>query len=142
MNPRERIQAAINHETPDRVPVMCQLALGHYFMNSDRHPSDIWFDSETFVQTLAEFRRRYRFDGFLINLPGRPANWKEYLSPTEDTGRGEKLQDEATDRQEKRDAALANRIVDGFKDANAPVVEALANLPKAIAATAKKPAGK
>ena len=91
MNPRERIQAAINHETPDRVPVMCQLALGHYFMNSKRHPADIWFDSETFVQTLAEFQRRYRFDGFLINLPGRPANWKEYLSLTEDTGRGEKL---------------------------------------------------
>ena len=35
MNSKERILAAMNHETPDRVPVMCQLALGHYFLNFD-----------------------------------------------------------------------------------------------------------
>lgn len=91
MSPRERMKAAIRHEKPDRVPVMCQLALGHYFINSDHCPSDIWFDSETFVQTLADFQKRYRFDGFLINLPGRPANWKEYLAAIERTDQGEKL---------------------------------------------------
>ena len=79
MTSRERIQAAMNHEMPDRVPVMCQLALGHYFLNSTAKPSDIWFDSEVFVRTLVDFQQRYRFDGLLINLPGRPANWRDYL---------------------------------------------------------------
>lgn len=91
MNSRERVRAAMRHETPDRVPVMCQLALGHYFVNSRRRPSEIWFDSEVFVQTLAEFARRYGFDGFLINLPGRPANWRDYLASHEDTSEGERL---------------------------------------------------
>ena len=91
MNSRERIQAAMKHEQPDRVPVMCQLALGHYFLNSTAKPSDIWFDSEVFVRTLVDFQQRYRFDGFLINLPGRPANWREYLRSAESTSEGEKL---------------------------------------------------
>ncbi len=73
----------MRHETPDRVPAMCQVALGHYFIHSDHAPSEIWFDSETFVRTLAEFQGRYRFDGFLINVPGRPGNWQEYLTSHE-----------------------------------------------------------
>lgn len=47
MNSKERVWAAMNHREPDRVPVMCQLALGHYFLNCGYRPSDIWFDSET-----------------------------------------------------------------------------------------------
>lgn len=81
----------MNHETPDRVPVMCQLALGHYFLNSPAKPSDIWFDSEVFVRTLVEFQQRYRFDGFLINLPGRPTHWRDYLQSIESTPEGETL---------------------------------------------------
>ncbi len=91
MTSRERIQAAMRHEAPDRVPVMCQLALGHYFLNSAAKPSDIWFDSEVFVRTLIEFQRRYRFDGILLNLPGRPANWRDYLRSAESTPEGENL---------------------------------------------------
>lgn len=69
----------MNHQEPDRVPVMCQLALGHYFLNCNYKPSDIWFDSEIFARALIELQQRYGFDGILLNLPGRPANWKEYL---------------------------------------------------------------
>ncbi len=72
MNSRERVALAMRHAIPDRVPVMCQLALGHYFLHGDRDPADVWFDSEAFVQTLSEFQQRYRFDGFLINVPGSP----------------------------------------------------------------------
>ena len=79
MNSRERVARAMRHEIPDRVPVMCQLALGHYFLYSDCDPVDIWFDSEVFVRTLIEFQQRYRFDGFLINLPGRPPDWRRWL---------------------------------------------------------------
>jgi len=79
MNSRERVAAAMRHQMPDRVPVMCQLALGHYFLHSQCAPAEIWFDSDVFVRTLSEFQQRYRFDGFLINVPGRPADWRRWL---------------------------------------------------------------
>jgi hypothetical protein len=85
------MQAAMRHEAVDRVPVMCQLALGHYFLHSGHRPSDIWFDTPTFIETLANFQRRYGFDGFLINLPGRPANWREYLQSVEPHDGGQQL---------------------------------------------------
>jgi len=80
MNSRERVAAAMQHEVPDRVPVMCQLALGHYFLHSRHAPAEIWFDSEVFVRTLREFQQRYRFDGLLVNVPGRPERWRT-ISP-------------------------------------------------------------
>jgi len=80
MNSRERVKAAMEHKPVDRVPVMCQLALGHYFLNSNYQSLDIWFDSVTFAQVLIEFQQQYEFDGILINLPGRPSNWREYLN--------------------------------------------------------------
>jgi hypothetical protein len=63
---------AMRHQQPDRVPVMCQLALGHYFLNTSIPPHRIWFTSEGFAESLVTLQRRYRFDGLLINLPGRP----------------------------------------------------------------------
>jgi len=79
MNSKQRIAAAMDHRTPDRVPVMCQLALGHYFLNCGYNPSEIWFDSETFAKALVELQREYGFDGILLNLPGRPPDWKNDL---------------------------------------------------------------
>jgi hypothetical protein len=79
MDSKERIRRAMNHEEPDRVPVMCQLALGHYFLHCDSAPSDIWFDSQTFANSLVQLQRRYGFDGILVNLPGRPPDWKNRI---------------------------------------------------------------
>ena len=76
MSSKDRMRRAMSHQPPDRVPVMCQLALGHYFLHCDAAPSDIWFDSETFAKALVELQRRYRFDGILVNLPGRPPDWR------------------------------------------------------------------
>jgi hypothetical protein len=56
---------------PDHVPVFCQLALGHYFLNSGLSPFDVWYRSEGFAEALLRLARRYRFDGILVNLPGR-----------------------------------------------------------------------
>ena len=80
MNSRERMLEAMNHGQPDRVPVMCQLALGHYFLNCPYPPHEIWFDSNTFAQALLELQQRYRFDGILVNLPGRLENWRDHLA--------------------------------------------------------------
>ena len=79
VNSKQRVLAAMNHRKPDRVPVMCQLALGHYFLHCDYHPSEIWFDSVTFANALVDLQKRYEFDGILVNLPGRPADWKNNL---------------------------------------------------------------
>ncbi|MBC8874366.1 MAG: hypothetical protein H8E44_33440 [Planctomycetes bacterium] len=91
MNSRERVRRAMRHEVPDRVPVMCQLALGHYFLHSDHRPADIWFDSDILAETFIKFQERYRFDGFLVNVPGRPPDWQQYLADRRDDGDGERL---------------------------------------------------
>lgn len=83
--------AAMGHQLPDRVPVMCQLSLGHYFLNCNYLPSRIWFDSDTFARALTDLQRKYSFDGILINLPGRPPDWETYLVSEEKTGNSERL---------------------------------------------------
>ena len=70
---------------------MCQLALGHFFLHGNHKPSDVWFDTDTLIRTFIDFQRRYRFDGFLINLPGRPAGWKRYLADYQQSDQGETL---------------------------------------------------
>jgi len=91
MNSKQRIAAAMNHQTPDRVPVMCQLALGHYFLNSGDKPSKIWFDSEALAKVLVERQQEYGFDGILVNLPGRPPDWANALASREQTDDREHL---------------------------------------------------
>jgi uroporphyrinogen-III decarboxylase len=91
MNSKERVLAAMNHDKPDRVPVMCQLALGHYFLNCPYSPSQIWFDTETFGNALVELQKRYGFDGILVNISGRPPDWKNYLKSYKRVGDTEHL---------------------------------------------------
>jgi MtaA/CmuA family methyltransferase len=89
MNGRERIALAMQHKQPDRVPVMSQLALGHYFLNAGLAPHEIWFTSEGFAEALVTMQRRYQFDGILINLPGRPRNILSEIKKVEKTKKGE-----------------------------------------------------
>jgi hypothetical protein len=91
LNGRERVARAMRHELPDRVPVFCQLALGHYFLNTPVPPHRIWFTSEGFVEALVTLQRRYRFDGLLVNLPGRPPDLLAALQRVETTQEGERL---------------------------------------------------
>ncbi|MBZ0198299.1 MAG: uroporphyrinogen decarboxylase family protein, partial [Ignavibacteriaceae bacterium] len=65
--------------TPDRVPVMCQLSIGHYFIHSGVSPIDIWFSSEAFAEALVRLQRKYNFDGILVNLTGRYPDYKEQI---------------------------------------------------------------
>jgi hypothetical protein len=91
MNGRQRIAAAMHMQQPDRVPVMCQLALGHYFLKFDLPPHQIWFTSEGFTEALISLRDRYQFDGVLINIPGRPVDCLDHVQSVESTPDGEKL---------------------------------------------------
>lgn len=83
MTSKQRVQTAMKLGTPDRVPLMCQLSIGHYFLNSKLDPLDIWFESEAFAEALIELQNKYNFDGVLINLPGRPPNLKDRIKKIE-----------------------------------------------------------
>ncbi len=73
---KQRMKQAMMLQRPDRVPVMCQLALGHYFLQCNMPPLDIWYSADGFGEALLMLQRRYRFDGVLINLPGRDPAWR------------------------------------------------------------------
>jgi uroporphyrinogen-III decarboxylase len=91
MTSRERVARAMRHQPVDRVPVMCQLALGHYFLNAGIAPHRIWFTSEGFADALVTLQQRYRFDGILINIPGRPENVLTDVMSIETNSEGECL---------------------------------------------------
>jgi len=91
MHSKERVSAAMSHREPDRVPVMCQLALGHYFLHCGARPADIWFDSDAFAAALVELQRRYGFDGILVNIPGRPPDWRREIKSRQKIGDREHL---------------------------------------------------
>lgn len=86
MTGRERVGAAMHLGVPDRVPVMCQLAIGHYFLQSGVDPLDIWFTTLGFADALLRLQRRYRFDGILVNLPGRSPEWRHHVRTIERRG--------------------------------------------------------
>ncbi|MDP2955850.1 MAG: uroporphyrinogen decarboxylase family protein [Longimicrobiales bacterium] len=87
MTSRERVRVAMELGVPDRVPVFCQLAIGHYFLNASPSPFDIWFRSEGFADALVELQRRYGFDGILVNLPGRDPDIGAHIERIEEGAR-------------------------------------------------------
>jgi len=81
-----RIAAAMRLQPLDRVPVMCQLALGHYFLNTPIPAIEIWHSTEGFGEALITLQQKYSFDGILVNLPGRDPQWRSYVNRLEDKG--------------------------------------------------------
>ncbi|MHB8969681.1 MAG: uroporphyrinogen decarboxylase family protein [Pirellulaceae bacterium] len=88
MNPRQRVHSAMQHTPVDRVPVMCQLSVGHYLLNTHIAPVDLWFTSEGFAEALVTLQRRYRFDGILINLLGTDPAWLKNVRRIETSADG------------------------------------------------------
>lgn len=64
--------AAMALREPDRVPLMCQLSIGHLLLTTGISPVDLWFTAEGCASAWIEAQRRYRFDGILLNLCGPP----------------------------------------------------------------------
>lgn len=89
MNSRDRIDEAMRLREPDRVPVMCQLSLGHYFLNTAFGAVEIWHSTEAFAEALIELQQRYGFDGILVNLPGRDPRWRRHVRSVEENGGGD-----------------------------------------------------
>ncbi len=89
MTSRERMNRAMRPragQLPDRVPVMCQLSLGHYFLHAGGGAVEIWHDTAAFGDALLALRQRYGFDGILVNLPGRDPAWRDHLTAVEQQG--------------------------------------------------------
>ncbi|OGO35189.1 MAG: hypothetical protein A2Z16_16240 [Chloroflexi bacterium RBG_16_54_18] len=53
---------------PDRVPVMCQLSWGHVLLNSGIRPFEFVFNPQAFAEGFWILRKRYNFDGILLDL--------------------------------------------------------------------------
>jgi hypothetical protein len=70
---------------------MCQLSLGHYFLNTDLDEIAIWHDTEAFAHALVILRTRYGFDGILVNLPGRDPAWRDQAEKIEEDGKGNRV---------------------------------------------------
>jgi len=90
MTSKQRMQQAMGLDRPDRVPVMCQLALGHYFLRAGVKPMGIWYTSQGCAEALIKLQTRYNFDGILVNLPGRDPDYENFIQQIE-PGAGESL---------------------------------------------------
>ena len=76
MTSKERMAMAMALEEPDRVPVMCQMSIGHMLLQTGFSPSEFWFSVELFAEGLLKLRKIYNFDGILISLHGHAPQWK------------------------------------------------------------------
>jgi len=76
MTPKERMAAAMRGNRPDRVPVMCQMSIGHMLLQTGVSPVEFWLSRERFADGLLELRRRYAFDGILVSLHGHAPGWE------------------------------------------------------------------
>jgi uroporphyrinogen-III decarboxylase len=91
MTGKERIAQTMRHREPDRVPVMCQLSIGHYNLNGGYKPHEIWYETEAFADACVKLARRYAFDGILVVLTGRPPNYLDNVVSIKEAEDGEWL---------------------------------------------------
>ena len=79
MTPKERVKIAMDLGVPDRIPLMCQLSVGHMLQQIEVSSLDFWFDKEVFSAGLIKLRQIYDFDGILVSLHGHDPNWKKRI---------------------------------------------------------------
>lgn len=89
MTSRERVLAAMDRQEPDRVPLMCQLSIGHYLVNCGVGAADYWLHNDVIVDCFVQLADRYGFDGILINLPGRTPDVDRFVDRSEETRDGQ-----------------------------------------------------
>lgn len=79
MTPKERMAKAMSLEKPDRVPLMCQMSIGHMLLQTGFRPLEVWFSEEVFAEALLNLREIYQFDGILISLHGHSSRWMQKI---------------------------------------------------------------
>jgi len=88
VNSKERIAVAMSGGEPDRVPVMCQMSIGHILRVTGVSPPGLWHDPQVYAGALYELRDRYGFDGILVSVPGGDPDWRAKLRDLRETGDG------------------------------------------------------
>lgn len=91
VNSRQRMQTAMSLGMPDRVPLMCQMSIGHMLLNLDVSPVEFWWDAGTFADGLIALRDRYDFDGVLVSLHGHDTDWRSRVLRSRLTPEGEEV---------------------------------------------------
>ena len=88
---RHRIRQAMDLESPDRVPLMCQLSIGHMLLQLDVSPVEFWHEAEVFADGLVKLRELYGFEGILVSLHGHDPDWKNDILSRKTTADGEEV---------------------------------------------------
>jgi uroporphyrinogen-III decarboxylase len=91
MTSKERLAAAMDRAVPDRVPVMCQMSIGHMLLQTGLSPSEFWHSAEVFADGLLRMRTLYGFDGILISLHGHTPEWQKKIIRVERGPGGERI---------------------------------------------------
>jgi hypothetical protein len=91
MTSKERMALAMDRRVPDRVPVMCQMSLGHMLLQTGLSPSEFWHSAEVFADGLLRMRALYGFDGILISLHGHSSGWQKKIVRLEREPGGERV---------------------------------------------------
>ncbi len=89
--PRVRMCEAMNLGTPARVPLMCQLSIGHMLRQLDVSPLEFWHDADLFAEGLCRLRELYHFDGVLVSLHGHDPDWRSGIRSRKETPSGEEV---------------------------------------------------
>ena len=76
-------------EIPDRVPVMCQMSVGHMLLQTGLAPADFWYSGETYAEGILALREAYGFDGILVSLHGHSPGWEKRIRRVEKGADGE-----------------------------------------------------
>jgi hypothetical protein len=79
MNSKARMGRAMNGRLPDRVPVMCQMSVGHMLLQTGFSPAAFWNSADVFASGLLALREAYLFDGILVSLHGHQKGWEKRM---------------------------------------------------------------
>jgi uroporphyrinogen-III decarboxylase len=84
MTGKQRLARATSLQRPDRVPVMCQMSMGHIYLKTGLSPLEVWHDPQVYAQALSDMRGRYAFDGILVSVPGGDPDWRSKIAEATD----------------------------------------------------------
>ena len=76
-------------QLPDRIPVMCQMSIGHMLLQTGVPPSAFWNSDREFARGLSALRRAYDFDGLLVSLHGHDPDWEKGIASLKKEDGGE-----------------------------------------------------
>ena len=76
MTDKELMAEAMDMGAPKRIPVHCQLSIGHILLNTETDHFDFNFSSQAYAEALLKIRELYRFGGVLLHKPGRDPSWE------------------------------------------------------------------